>query len=108
MTRVAALQMVSGADVGRNLAAVRTLLRASREQGARIATLPENFAFMGHAEADKLAIAEDEGSGPIQDALGGLAREFGLWIVAGTLPLRVQGASGSAIRPVAIGVPGKR
>ena len=91
MTCVAALQMVSCADVGRNLASVRALLRESRERGARIATLPENFAFMGHAEADKLAIAEEDGSGPIQDALGGMAREFDLWIVAGTLPLRVPG-----------------
>ena len=91
MTRVAALQMVSCADVGRNLAAARALLRESRERGARIAALPENFAFMGHAEADKLAVAEEEGSGPIQDALAGLAHEFGLWIVAGTLPLRVPG-----------------
>ena len=91
MTRVAALQMVSCADVGRNLAAARALLRECRERGARIAALPENFAFMGHAEADKLAVAEEEGSGPIQDALAGLAREFGLWIVAGTLPLRVPG-----------------
>ena len=91
MTRVAALQMVSCADVGRNLAVARALLRESREHGARIAALPENFAFMGHAEADKLAVAEEEGSGPIQEAIAGLAREFGLWIVAGTLPLRVPG-----------------
>ena len=36
------------------------LLRAAREQGARVATLPENFAFMGVAEADKFAIADGQ------------------------------------------------
>jgi len=91
VTRVAAVQMVSCADVGRNLEVARTLLRESRERGALVAALPENFAFMGLTEADKLAIAEDDGRGPIQDALSGLARELGLWIVAGTVPLRVPG-----------------
>ena len=31
-----------------------------------VAALPENFAFMGRGEADKLAIAEAHGAGPIQ------------------------------------------
>lgn len=89
MTRVAAIQMVSAADVGRNLATAAQLLRRAREEGAVLAALPENFAFMGLREADKLAVAEDDGSGPIQAALADLARELHLWIVAGTLPLRL-------------------
>jgi len=81
--------MVSSADVGRNLATAAQLLRQSRERGALVAALPENFAFMGLNEADKLAVAEPDGDGPIQSALAGLARELGLWIVAGTVPLRL-------------------
>jgi nitrilase len=100
--------MVSCADVGRNLASVRALLRESRERGACIAALPENFAFMGHAETDKLAVAEEEGSGPIQDALAGLAREFGLWIVAGTLPLRVPGEARVAAACLVFDAGGRR
>jgi nitrilase len=46
---------------------------------------------MGLREADKLAIAEDEGVGPIQEMLAGTARELGLWLVAGTVPLRLPG-----------------
>ncbi len=91
MTCVAAIQMVSCADVARNLEAAGLLLREARERGAVLAALPENFAFMGLAEADKLAVAEDDAGGPIQAALAGLARSLGLWIVAGTLPLRVPG-----------------
>ena len=91
MTRVAAIQMVSSADVGRNLATAAELLRRAREQGALLAALPENFAFMGLREADKLAVAEDDGSGPIQAALADLARDLSMWIVAGTLPLRLPG-----------------
>ncbi len=108
MTRVAAIQMVSAADVGRNLAAAAALLRQSRERGARIAALPENFAFMGLAEADKLAIAEDEGAGPIQDALASFARELGLWIVAGTVPLRVPGEARTAAACLVFDADGRR
>ena len=91
MTRVAAIQMVSSADVGLNLDGASRLLREARAQGARVAALPENFAFMGVAEADKFAIAENDGDGPIQARLASLASELGLWIVAGTIPLRVPG-----------------
>jgi deaminated glutathione amidase len=91
MTLVAAIQMTTGADVARNLEAAGHRLREARERGAVVAALPENFAFMGHAEADKFAVAEDDAGGPLQAAVAGLARELGLWVVAGTLPLRVPG-----------------
>jgi deaminated glutathione amidase len=91
VTRVAAIQMVSSADVGLNLDGASRLLREARAQGARVAALPENFAFMGVAEADKFAIAENDGDGPIQSRVASLASELGLWIVAGTIPLHVPG-----------------
>jgi nitrilase len=91
MTRVAAIQMTSGDIVERNLASAVRLLRESRERGAVVATLPENFALMGRSETEKLAAAEDQGTGPIQQQLASAARELGLWIVAGTMPLRVAG-----------------
>jgi len=74
MTRVAAVQMTSTADLGRNLVEAGRLLAEAHARGAVVAALPENFAFMGHDEADKLAIAESEGVGPIQAEIAGLAR----------------------------------
>jgi deaminated glutathione amidase len=91
MTTVAAVQMTSSADWRRNLADARRLLGEARLRGAMVAVLPENFAFMGLRESDKLAIAEQQGSGPIQDFVASAARELGMWIVAGTIPLRVAG-----------------
>lgn len=88
---LAAIQMNSGADVAANLEAAAALLREAARGGARLAVLPENFALMGAHERDKLAIAEADGQGPIQDRLGALARELDLWIVGGTLPIRVEG-----------------
>jgi predicted amidohydrolase len=89
--KVAALQMTSGADVGANLEEARDLLVQAQSAAASVAVLPENFAFMGLHDADKLKIGEPEGSGPIQDFLAATAQQLKLWIIAGTIPLRVAG-----------------
>lgn len=86
--KIAAIQMTSGPEVATNLEQARALLRQAQERGACLAALPENFAFMGLKDADKRAVGEPEGSGPIQDFLASTARELGLWIVGGTIPLR--------------------
>ena len=87
----AAIQLSSVADRDANLATAGRLLRQAAQAGAVLASLPENFAFMGAKERDKLAIAEPDGQGPIQDFLAATARELKLWIVAGTVPLAVSG-----------------
>ncbi|HEY2590016.1 MAG TPA: carbon-nitrogen hydrolase family protein [Steroidobacteraceae bacterium] len=89
--KVAALQMTSGPDVAANLAVAQALLADAAAAGARLAALPENFAFMGLEDADKRKVAEDDGEGPIQAALAETARRLGLWIIAGTVPLRLSG-----------------
>jgi deaminated glutathione amidase len=91
--KLAALQMTSGPDVTANLAQARALLEAAAARGAKLAALPENFSFMGLKDADKRGVAESDGAGPVQEFLAGSARELGLWIVAGTVPLR-SGADG--------------
>ncbi|MDD0839389.1 carbon-nitrogen hydrolase family protein [Curvibacter sp. HBC61] len=85
--KVAALQMVSSPSVDANLQAARALLTQAAEQGAELAVLPEYFCLLGQRDTDKLAVQEAPGHGPIQDHLAACARELGLWIVGGTLPL---------------------
>ena len=85
--RMAAIQMVSGAEVGANLAAAGRLLAEAAERGARLAVLPEFFPLMGLRETDKVAVRERAGSGPIQDFLAASARRLGLWIIGGSVPL---------------------
>lgn len=89
---LAVVQMSSGAEVAVNLSAARRLLEQAAEQGARLAVLPENFAAMGHGDLAALARAEAHGQGPILPWLSRTARELGLWLVAGTLPLPPEGA----------------
>ena len=85
--KIAAIQMVSSPHVADNLAQARTLLEQAAALGAELAVLPEYFSTMGMRDSDKLALAEAFGSGAAQDFLSATARELGLWIVGGTLPL---------------------
>ena len=84
---VAAIQMVSGTQVEPNLRAAHALLAEAAAAGAELAVLPEYFCVMGRRDTDKLALQEPLGEGPIQSWLAATARELGLWIVGGTLPL---------------------
>lgn len=94
VARVAAIQMTTSADVAENLAQADMLLTEAADRGAVVAALPENFAFMGLADADKRAIAEDEGAGPIQDFLAHAAQRRRLMVIGGTMPLRIAGGDG--------------
>lgn len=91
MTTVAAIQMNSVADVAANLAAAKRLLEEAANGGAKLAVLPENFAFMGAHEGDKLAHIEPLDNGPIQSFLAQTAKALSLCIVGGTIPLAVPG-----------------
>ncbi len=98
MTRVAAIQMNSGADVAANLAQAERLLGDAAADGCTVAVLPENFALMPARGRDKVKHAEEPGKGPIQEFLGDVARRHKLWVVGGSMPLvspepdRVYGA----------------
>lgn len=95
MTAVAAIQMTSGPQVEANLRAAARLVARAAEAGAKLVVLPENFAHMGLHERDKLAIAERpvrdaQGAAtraPIQHWLATTARQHGLSLVGGTMPL---------------------
>jgi predicted amidohydrolase len=86
--RVAAIQMGSQADVPANLGLAKRLLGEAAADGCELAVLPENFALMPVKSRDKAKHAEDEGDGPIQAFLAETARRHGLWIIAGSMPLK--------------------
>jgi predicted amidohydrolase len=79
----ACVQLTSTADVARNLEVCRRLCADAAARGARLAVLPENFAFIGLKEDDKFAIAEKIPGGPIASAVAQIARDTGMWIIAG-------------------------
>lgn len=86
--KVAAVQMVSTPDLGRNLEAAARLVGEAAAAGAGLVALPEYFCLIGLRDTDKLPFAEPEGDGAIQRFLADIARRHGVWLVGGTLPLR--------------------
>jgi deaminated glutathione amidase len=88
--KIAVIQMVSADHCADNLAQAVQLLNEAAQAGAELAVLPEYFCLIGRHDADKLAIQEPYGNGPIQRFLADTAQRLGLWIVGGTLPLSAQ------------------
>ena len=84
--RIAAIQMVSGPDVGANLATADLLVGEAAAQGARLVALPEYFPVIADEQA-KIRLRERDGEGPIQDFLSAAARRHGVWLIGGTLPM---------------------
>ena len=93
MTKVAAVQMVSTPSVAENIATARRLVAEAAAGGAQLVTLPEYWPIMGMSDADKVSHAEQPGSGPIQDFMAETAREHGIWLIGGTLPLVSEDAA---------------
>ena len=85
--RVAAVQMVSTPRVDENLRTAAALIAEAAAQGATLVALPEYFPIMGLRDSDKVDVREADGVGPIQDFLAATAREHGIWLVGGSLPL---------------------
>lgn len=90
MTLMAAIQMASGPQVQANLMEAGRLIKEAAGRGARLVVLPETFAIMGVHETDRVKIAEEYGNGPIQSFMIQQAKKFGVWIVAGTIPIRSE------------------
>ena len=94
--RVAAVQMVSTPRVEENLNVAATLIAESVAQGADLVALPEYFPIMGLRDSDKVSVREADGTGPIQDFLAETARQHGIWLIGGSLPL-IAGTSGKVL-----------
>lgn len=103
--RIAAVQMVSTPDVERNLDAARRLVAQAAADGAALVALPEYFCLLGRGERDKLGLAETPGDGPIQRALSGMARENRVWLIGGTLPMRIAGDADHACNACCVYAP---
>lgn len=88
MPKIAAIQMVSSTSITENLNQVEYFLSKANQEEVDVVVLPENFAFMGKDEQDKLKRAEEYGNGEIQGKIRSLAKKYRLWIIAGTIPLK--------------------
>ena len=87
LIRLAAVQMVSTPRVEDNLLAVDRLVRGAVADGAHVVVLPEFFPMIGATDEARLAIRETAGDGPLQRVLAALAKELGIWLIGGSIPM---------------------
>jgi predicted amidohydrolase len=79
----AAVQMSSGSDRSANVARAAALVREAAARGARLAVLPELFAWRG-PRAEEAGAAEPV-PGPTAAAMAALAAELGIHLCAGSV-----------------------
>jgi nitrilase len=86
---VAAIQMVSTANVHENIQSAERLIQQAVTQGAKLILLPEYFCIMGHQQQDKIKIAEPLGEGLLQSFLSTQAKKHQIYLLGGTIPLKI-------------------
>ena len=90
--RAAAIQLNSNQDKRRNIERAERLLRDAAADGAGLVVLPEKFNVLGGP--DELRAGAEPIPGPTTEWAAGLARELGLWLVAGSIVERQPGGVG--------------
>ncbi|HTY04515.1 MAG TPA: carbon-nitrogen hydrolase family protein [Rhodocyclaceae bacterium] len=88
--KIASVQMISGPEVGPNLATAARLVAEAAATGARLVALPEYFPLIGATDEARIDAREAPGHGPMQDFLSETARKHGIWLVGGSIPLTAR------------------
>lgn len=87
MQRVGLVQMTSGPEISRNLTYLKQEVAKLAQQGAQWIVTPENALLLGNREQYHQQ-AESLDHGPVQHALASLAKEYGVWLLIGSMPIR--------------------
>ena len=87
--RAAAVQLNSNEDKSRNVEIAERLVRRAAAEGAELVVLPEKFNVIGTSE--QLVAGAEPLDGPTLRWAASVARELGVWLVAGSIVERVEG-----------------
>jgi predicted amidohydrolase len=88
--RAACIQLRSGDDVAENIRDAVQMIRAAAKDGAQFIATPENTTLMAPDGGAKLAHSYDEAHDPALPVFGALAKELGVWLLAGSLAIKVS------------------
>jgi predicted amidohydrolase len=88
--RAACVQLCSSDDVAENIRAASALIREAKEKGANFIATPENTALMAADGSAKLERSFAEESDPALPAFRALAEELGVWLLIGSLAIKVS------------------
>ena len=91
MVKLSAIQLSSAANVEANLAKIAELLSkitAAQDDTQHLVVLPECCLYFGSKDSEQLDLAKTTAAGnDLRLALAELAKKFGVYLVAGTIPL---------------------
>ena len=88
--KIACLQLSSGPDIAQNIAVTSALIRDAAAQGAQFIATPENTCHMVYPFTKRLAAAQGQDSHETLRALQILAKELGVWILIGSLGIKLD------------------
>ena len=84
---VAAVQLQPGESIQHNLNNASAMIQRAVDQGAMLVVLPENFAHLGRDDFSAIGRAESSPQGEVRQFLSSQARQQGIWLVGGTVPV---------------------
>jgi deaminated glutathione amidase len=88
--RAACIQLRSSDDVRDNIRTTVELIREARREGAHLVMTPENTTLMAPDGGAKLERSFNEDRDPALPAFRELAQELGIWLLIGSLAIRVS------------------
>ena len=90
--RVACVQVSAGDDMAANIEAASGLVREAHAAGADFIATPENVSMMAFGRREIFAKAAPQEDHPALNAFSELSRELGVWLLVGSLSVRLRGA----------------
>jgi len=87
---VAVVQLVSTADIQRNIRATQALISQAADAGAKLILLPENFAVLDGGPLSQYAEREGDVTALLQGFLCEQAKSQQVYLVAGTMPMATR------------------
>ncbi|MBV8975980.1 MAG: carbon-nitrogen hydrolase family protein [Alphaproteobacteria bacterium] len=90
--RAACVQLRSSDDVAENIRAASALIREAKGQGAQFVATPENTTLMAADGGAKIERSYPEDADPALPAFRQLAEELGIWLLIGSLAIKVSEA----------------
>src|SRR4051794_3466464 len=89
--KIACVQTNAGPEVGPNLAAAEALIRKAAGEGAQFVMTPENTSIIEPNRAKNYEKSFAEDSHPGLPRFSALARSLKIWLLVGSMPIRVDG-----------------
>ena len=91
--KVACVQLNAARDIAPNIATASALIREAKAKGAQFILTPENTGMIEPKRPMMLEKARSESEHPGIPAFGALAAELGVWLLIGSLQIKLDAAT---------------